>query len=213
MNETNFLETLRGVRVVPVIRLASRAASERAARWCVEEGFPVVEITLTCPEATTVIAALAEAPGVTVGAGTVLDLEGARRVLEAGARFVVSPAAVEGLVEAVLSAGAAALPGALSPSEVLARAREGATAVKVFPAKQAGGPAYLKALRQVFPEVPLMPTGGITPEDIGGYLAAGAIAVGIGGDLVDAAEIEAGDRAAFAARAARLRAALRTAAA
>lgn len=207
-DDQRLLALLRQARVVPVIRLADRATAERAALWCLEEGFPAVEVTLSCPGALEIIAELAGREDVCVGAGTVLSLDDARRAIEAGAAFVVSPAAVPGLVEAVRAAGRVPIPGAFTPSEVLARASEGAAAVKVFPARQAGGPGYLKALRQTLPNVPLMPTGGIGLDDAAAYLEAGALAVGLGGELIQAALFESGDRQGFAQRVALMRAAL-----
>src|SRR5690606_33653068 len=124
-----------------------------------------------------------------VGAGTVLTLPDAERCLEAGARFVVSPCYVDGLTDLCREAGAACLPGALTPTEAMSAWRAGATAVKVFPAASVGGPAHVKALRSVLPEVPLVPTGGVTPKAMPAYLAAGAAAVGVGGELIAAAAL------------------------
>lgn len=195
MTRTEIRDRLRAQRVVPVLRLASAELTERAIGWLAEAGFSTVEITLTTPGAVELIGRLARAPGskMLVGAGTVLDAESARRCLDAGARFLVSPCLVPGLVRLTHDAGAAALLGGFTPGEVLAAHREGADVVKVFPAAT-GGPDHLRALHSVFPDVLLCPTGGVSLQNLGAFLAAGAALVGVGNNIVDAKALAAGDR-------------------
>ena len=116
----------------------------------------------------------------TVGVGTVLNVEDGRQAVEAGARFVVSPAYVPGLCAFGASAGTPVALGAATPSEALRAHQDGAAFVKLFPAAQLGGPGFLKALRSVYPMIAFMPTGGIGPGDIGAYLSAGAVCLGMG---------------------------------
>lgn len=186
-------------RVVPVLRLASAELTERAARCIAAAGFMTIEITLTVPGAIELIRRLARdcAPGVAVGAGTVLDVEAAQRCVDAGARFLVSPCLVPGMAKIAHAAGCAALVGGFTPGEILAAQREGADLVKVFPAST-GGPEHLRALHAVFPDILLCPTGGISQQNMAAYFAAGAALVGIGNNIVDQKALQAGDEARVA---------------
>ncbi len=191
------LQRLKELKIVPVVRSERTLEAERACDWLLEAGLEALEITLTVPDATDLIARLAAAhPAALLGAGTVLGAEDAWRCIDAGASFLVAPCAVPEVAEVASAREVPFMPGAGSASEVLARWREGAALVKVFPAKLLGGPAYLKTLRSVFPEIPLMPTGGVTPESAPDYLAAGALCVGMGGELMPKAALAAGDKAA-----------------
>lgn len=181
-------------RVVPVLRFGSAATTIRAVDCLREAGFGTFEITLTTPGAVELVAELHARIGATavVGAGTVTDLDAARRCIDAGAQFLVSPCAVPGLAALAHEAGRAALIGAFTPTEVLAAHREGADIVKVFPAS-IGGPAHLGALRAIFPHVLLCPTGGVTLDNLTAYFTAGAALVGVGNNLLDQAALAAGD--------------------
>lgn len=190
-------QALIAQRVVPVLRLASAELTERAAECLGEAGFSILEITMTTPGALGLIRRLGNA-----GAGTVLDLDTARRCIDAGAQFLVSPCLVPGLAEAAHAAGRLALIGGYTPGEVLAAHREGADIVKVFPAAS-GGPAHLKALHAVFPDIPLCPTGGVNAANLKDWFSAGAVIVGVGNDIVDANALAAGSRAAVIAHAKR----------
>ena len=181
-------QALIAQRVIPVLRLASAELTERAIECLHEAGLAIVEITMTTPGA---IEILKKTPN--AGAGTVLDLETAKRCLDAGARFLVSPCLVPGLAKLAHEAGRLALIGGYTPGEILAAHREGADIVKVFPAAT-GGPAHLRAMRAVFPNVALCPTGGLTLENFRDYLSAGAELVGIGNDILDSKALAAGDR-------------------
>ncbi len=197
------LARLRG-RAVPVVRTASAAGARRLTDWLVAGGLSVVEVTTSVPGYTGLVAELARDPRLLVGTGTVLDAATAERALAAGSRFLVSPCVVPEVIELGRAAGVPVVPGAATPSEVLAAWRAGATAVKLFPIRQLGGPGFLKAVRSVLPEVPLMPTGGVELDEIDSYLAAGAFAVGLGSQLASAREIAEGARETIIARAARL---------
>ena len=186
-------------RVVPVLRLPSAELTEGAVDCLAEAGFRVFEITLTTPDAVDLIRKFSQ---FTVGAGTVLDLDTALRCLDAGARFVVSPAFIPGLTQVIHDGGAAALIGGFTPSEILAAHREGADIVKVFPASS-GGPEHLKAIRAVFPELLLCPTGGVSLQNMQAYFDAGAALVGVGNNIVDLAALQAGERAKVVAHARR----------
>jgi 2-dehydro-3-deoxyphosphogluconate aldolase/(4S)-4-hydroxy-2-oxoglutarate aldolase len=186
-------------RVVPVLRLPSAELTERAVDCLAEAGFRIFEITLTTPGAIALIEKLSR---FMVGAGTVLDLETARRCLDAGAQFVVCPGYIPQLTEVVHDGGAAALIGGFTPSEILAAHREGADIVKVFPASS-GGPEHLKAIRAVFPEILLCPTGGVSLQNKQAYFDAGAALVGVGNSIVELAALQAGERARVVAHARR----------
>jgi 2-dehydro-3-deoxyphosphogluconate aldolase/(4S)-4-hydroxy-2-oxoglutarate aldolase len=195
------LPVLRQARVVPVVRTATAALAETACAWLREAGLTILEITLTIPDAIPLIRTLAAEPGLVVGAGTVPDARAAEACLAAGARFLVTPWVDPEVVRAARAAGAAAMPGALTPTEVRVALAAGADVVKVFPAASVGGPAHIKALASVFPGVAFCPTGGVDAASAPAYLKAGAAFVGIGGKLVDEARIAAGDKAAILAAA------------
>ena len=195
------LPLLRRLRVVPVVRTSTAALAERACAWLQEAGFEVVEVTLTIPGAVPLIRSLAQRPGLVVGAGTVPDARAAEACLKAGARVLVTPWVDPEVIAAARAAGAAAMPGALTPTEVRDALAAGADVVKVFPASSAGGPAHVKALASVFPGVAFCPTGGVDAASLPAYLAAGAAFVGIGGKLVDEARLAAGDKPAILAAA------------
>ncbi|MDQ7903225.1 bifunctional 4-hydroxy-2-oxoglutarate aldolase/2-dehydro-3-deoxy-phosphogluconate aldolase [Phytohabitans sp. ZYX-F-186] len=197
---------LRGLleqhRLVAIVRGRDADAATRSVVALVEAGVPLVEVSLTTVGAEAVIErARAElGPEVALGAGTVCTAVDAMRAAEAGATFVVTPGYGPGVDEAT-RLGLPALVGALSPTEVIAATGAGATAVKLFPAS-VGGPAYLKALRDPFPDVSFVPVGGVDAELARGYLAAGAIAVGVGSPLLGDAP-HGGDVAALHERAKR----------
>ena len=205
MSVPDLLARLRAARVVPVLRTRETGHAETAARWLREAGLGVLEITLTIPDAPTLIGRLASEPGLLIGAGTVPSAADAEACLAAGARFIVSPWVDPSLAAPCRRGGAALMLGALTPTEVRAALAAGADVVKIFPASSAGGPAHIRALASVFPGVAFCPTGGISPKDVPAYLAAGAAFIGMGGALVDEERIAVGDRAAILAAAASLR--------
>ena len=197
MTGDQVLERILATKIIPVIRASSMGKAIAAADAVYAGGIPVVEITMTVPGALDAIRELAEKyPGeMVVGAGTVLNAEAARKCIAAGAEFIVSPGYDAGTVEAAHSLNKIILPGALTPTEVMAVLKRGAHLIKIFPCSAVGGASYIKALRGPFPGAQFVPTGGVNLQTAGDFLRAGAAALGIGGELVQAAAIEAGDYA------------------
>ncbi len=165
------------------VRLPSGVPLVDACRAAVRGGLKLLEITLTTPGALDAIATLARDEGVVAGGGTVLTRDDARAVADAGGRFALSPSFDPEVVEEAHRLGLLAVPGAATATEILAAHRSGARMVKVFPAAALGGPAYLRAIRGPLHDIPLVPTNGITAETIRDYVAAGAVAVGVGGEV------------------------------
>jgi 2-dehydro-3-deoxyphosphogluconate aldolase/(4S)-4-hydroxy-2-oxoglutarate aldolase len=183
MSAAEALAGLESAGVVPVLRFHHHAAARKAVADLLEAGFRTFEITLTIPDALRLVRELAARDDVLVGAGTITTEAQAIACLEAGARFVVSPFLLPALPRAARAADAASIVGALTPSEIHQAVEAGADAVKVFPAHSVGGPAYLHAVRAVIPGVPLIPTGGVTLDNLPDYLEAGCRIVGVGSDL------------------------------
>ena len=173
------------IGILPAIRVHCAEDAFFAAREMLEYGIPVVELTTTVPGAVRVIAELSKtSPSLMVGAGTVLDVETAKACADAGALFVTSPGFDPKIVEFTLSHGIAAIPGALTPTEVTMAHNAGADMIKVFPCAQVGGPAYIKALRAPFPHIPFIASGGVDQTTAAEFLRAGAQALGIRGKLI-----------------------------
>jgi 2-dehydro-3-deoxyphosphogluconate aldolase/(4S)-4-hydroxy-2-oxoglutarate aldolase len=196
-----FLDKLCAARVVPAIRTRETRHAATAVQWLRDLDLRIFEITMTVPDAPSLIRELAADATLLVGAGTVPDRATAEACLSAGARFIVAPWIDASLAAPCRSADAMLMLGALTPTEVRAALAAGADVVKVFPASSAGGPAHIRALRSVLPDVAFCPTGGIEPGNFAAYLAAGAAFVGMGGALVDENRIAAGDRATIEAAA------------
>ena len=209
---TDRLAPLRAATVIAVLRAPSAEAGISAVDALVRGGVTGIEVTYSTPGTAEVIAEVRRRHGdaVLLGAGTVLTPEHAHEAVEAGAEFLVSPGTEPALADAMLATGATVLAGALTPSEVMATAARGVHAVKLFPASL-GGPAFLRALRGPFPDVDFVPTGGVSPDNLGDWLAAGAVAVGAGGELCSVPAMRAGDWAALTETAARFTAAARRA--
>jgi 2-dehydro-3-deoxyphosphogluconate aldolase / (4S)-4-hydroxy-2-oxoglutarate aldolase len=203
------LDAILAAKVVAVIRMKDAGRLAETAAALGRGGVTAMEITLTVPGAVEIIRemARAKAPGTIVGAGTVLDAGTAADVIAAGADFVVSPITDVPMIQACRAPGVLVVPGAFTPTEIVAAWRAGADIVKVFPATSLG-PAFFKDMRGPLPQIRLMPTGGVTIENARDFLAAGACAVGIGTALVDAKLVEGGDWAGLEARARRLVASL-----
>ncbi|MEV6610897.1 bifunctional 4-hydroxy-2-oxoglutarate aldolase/2-dehydro-3-deoxy-phosphogluconate aldolase [Kutzneria sp. NPDC051319] len=195
-----FGSVLRSTRLVGIVRGDGVGNTREAVRVLFESGVRLVEVSLTGPGALEAISSIQAPEGCWLGAGTVRTAADASAAIAAGATFAVSPA-LTASVAACVGAGLPILAGALTPTEVESAVAAGAEAVKLFPASF-GGPGYLSALRQPFPTVPFVPVGGVGVAEAEAYLAAGAIAVGVGSPLVgDAAT--GGDLSALAERAAR----------
>lgn len=194
MTRAEVCRRIEAVGVVPVIRAPSPELAMQAAEAILMGGISVFEITMTVPDAPEVIRVLGRRLGdrAVVGAGTVLDAEGARACLDAGAAFIVSPGYDEPTLRVAHEAGVAMLPGALTPTEVLTAWKAGADIVKIFPASAVGGAAYLKALKGPLPQIRLMPTGGVNLSTARDFIAAGAVALGVGSELVDLGALSAG---------------------
>jgi 2-dehydro-3-deoxyphosphogluconate aldolase/(4S)-4-hydroxy-2-oxoglutarate aldolase len=196
-----FLTRLSEVGVVAVIRAASIDAALAVSHALVRGGVTGIEITFSTPGAAEAIArARKELPAALVGAGTVLDAASLAAACDAGASFLVSPHTDEALLAAARERGVPYLPGALTPTEIVRAWQLGATCVKVFPGS-AVGPGYLKAIKAPLPDIALMPTGGVDEKNLGEWLKAGAVAVGMGGSLATGTPdaIEAAARRASAA--------------
>ncbi|MGW0864861.1 bifunctional 4-hydroxy-2-oxoglutarate aldolase/2-dehydro-3-deoxy-phosphogluconate aldolase [Streptomyces sp. NPDC002611] len=200
----NLVEALRKHRLLAIVRGNDPGAALRTVRTLAEEGIEAVEVSLTTTDALAVIKqARAElGPDALIGAGTVRTVADAERAVDAGASYLVTPALVDGLGSSEVS-DVPVLMGALTPSEIEAALARGADAIKLFPGSL-GGPGYLRALRDPFPEVPFVPVGGVDASAARAYLDRGALAVGVGSPLVgDAAD--GGDVGQLRARAAEFR--------
>lgn len=194
MTREQICRTICEIGIVPVIRAASAEQGRAAAEAVHRGGIRTIEITMTVPGAIRVLEKLADAMGdqVLLGAGTILDPETARAAILAGAQFLVAPSLNTRVIEMARRYSKTVLPGALTPTEVLSAWEAGADFVKVFPAGSVGGPKYIKALKAPFPQVELVPTGGVNLETATDFLLAGSAALGVGGELVDAKALKAG---------------------
>ena len=171
--------------IVPVIRASSPEEACFAAESVARGGISIAEVTMTVPQAVEVISQLRKKlPRLLVGAGTVLDVETARGCMRAGASFLASPGLNLEIVEMADHENVVLIAGALTPTEVLTAWKAGADFVKIFPCAQVGGPSYIKALKGPFPEIPLVPTGGVGLENAADYIRSGAAALGVGGELI-----------------------------
>ncbi|HXK11285.1 MAG TPA: bifunctional 4-hydroxy-2-oxoglutarate aldolase/2-dehydro-3-deoxy-phosphogluconate aldolase [Vicinamibacteria bacterium] len=202
MDKKAVLDRITATGVIPVIRAQSADEAAAAIAAIQAGGLSILEITMTVPGAVDLIRDVARrASAALVGAGTVLDPETARAVIDAGARFVVSPALNLDTIAACREAGVPVLPGALTPTEVVSAWRAGADLVKVFPANAVGGPSYIRSLKAPLPQVGLVPTGGVNLQTAKDFIKAGAAALGVGADLVDLAALRKGDAALVTERA------------
>jgi 2-dehydro-3-deoxyphosphogluconate aldolase / (4S)-4-hydroxy-2-oxoglutarate aldolase len=193
---------LRRNRAIAIIRARSADRVPAVVETLAEGGLTAVELTLTTPGALAALASLAGSlpPGVVLGAGTVLDRAGAAAAVAAGASFLITPAVIPEVLREARALGVPVVCGASTPTEILTARVAGAHLVKIFPVSAMGGPAYVSAVRDPLPDVPLVPTGGVSIDQAAGYLRAGAHAVALGGPLVgDAAD--GGDLTALGRRA------------
>jgi 2-dehydro-3-deoxyphosphogluconate aldolase/(4S)-4-hydroxy-2-oxoglutarate aldolase len=213
LSKPEVLERVRQGGIVPVIRAESAAIALKVAEALVAGGITTLEITMTVPDALAAIREISSrvAGSVLVGAGTVTSRALAEGSLDAGATFLVTPCVVPDVLDVAREQDVAVLPGALTPTEVFTAWLAGGDIIKVFPASNVGGAAYLKALKGPFPQIPLCPTGGVNLQTIGDFIKAGAVAVGVGGELVSKAAIDRGDFAQITERAKQYVAALRAA--
>lgn len=194
MNKQKVRDRIAEIGVVPVVRASSSREALIAAEAVCQGGIPIVEITMTVPGAVEVIRELSKssASEVLIGAGTVLDPETARRCLDAGAQFLVSPGLNLPTVELAVREKVLIMAGALTPTEVITAWNAGSDFVKIFPCGQVGGAKYIKALKGPLPQIPLVPTGGVNLNTAAEFIEAGAAALGIGGELVQAEALKSG---------------------
>lgn len=187
MHSGRILSWLRKSALVPIVRAADAETALRVVDALAEGGLDCIEVTMTVDRALQVLETLADRQGdrMLLGAGTVLDPETARACMLAGAQFLVTPALNVKTIEMAKRYARPVFPGGLTPTEILTAWQSGADAVKVFPCNAVGGPKYIKSLKAPFPQIELFPTGGVNLETLPAYLAAGAMAAGAGGELVD----------------------------
>jgi 2-dehydro-3-deoxyphosphogluconate aldolase/(4S)-4-hydroxy-2-oxoglutarate aldolase len=194
MTPTEALAAWRRTGVIAVLRAPDAARASRTVDALVAGGITGIEVTYTTPDTAEVIRTALDRYGdsVLIGAGTVTKPSQAHEAADAGARFLVTPGTRPEVAHAVVATGVPAMLGAFTASELMGATELGATAVKLFPAGL-GGPELLRALRGPFPDVPIVPTGGVRPDNLRAWLAAGALAVGAGGELCSATAIARDD--------------------
>jgi 2-dehydro-3-deoxyphosphogluconate aldolase/(4S)-4-hydroxy-2-oxoglutarate aldolase len=190
--------------VVGILRFFKRAEVEKLVPASLEGGLCNIEVTMNTAGAEDLIRLTADLVGEkgNVGAGTVTTIETLDRAIKAGATFIITPAVLPDVIQACVQRKIPVMPGAMTPTEILSAWRMGATMVKVFPADQLG-PGHIKAVKAPFPEIPLMPTGGVTVETLPAFKKAGADAFGVGGPLFDPKQVAAGNWGWFREQAAR----------
>jgi 2-dehydro-3-deoxyphosphogluconate aldolase/(4S)-4-hydroxy-2-oxoglutarate aldolase len=205
MTRSDVTKAIESLGVVAVIRMQDPARLRAVLDAIAAGGVRAIEVTMTVPRAIEMIREIAPTlpADVWFGAGTVLNADTAARVIDAGARFVVSPVLRRDVIEACHARDVPAMPGCLTPTEILDAWDAGADIVKVFPATTFG-PGYLKDVRAPLPRVKLMPTGGVTLDNAGEWIRAGAVAVGVGSALLDSAAIAAGNYSVLEANARRI---------
>jgi len=186
MKKAEVRARIEEIGIIPGIRVSTPERARFAAEMVNRAGIPIAEITMTVPRALEVISHLAKTlPEMAVGAGTVLDVETARRCLDAGATFLTSTGLVPEVVEFALKNDLVVFPGAMTPTDVIAAWRTGADFVKIFPCGPLGGPSYIRSLKLPFPQVPMIATGGVNQRTAGNFILAGATALGIGAELIN----------------------------
>ena len=187
MDKSEVLKCISEVGLVPVIRAESKDGAIRVIDAIAAGGLPILEVTMTVPGALSIIEAIRKRDAsAIVGAGTVLDAETARACILAGASFIVSPSLNLATIEMCRRYSVAVMPGCLTPTEVVQAWTAGADVVKVFPCGAMGGASYIKALKAPFPQIALMPTGGVSLKTAADFIKAGSFALGVGSDLIDA---------------------------
>lgn len=195
MTKSDVVKRIRDTGLIPVVRAESSDQAVSAVAALKAGGLDILEVTMTVPGAIEVIRSLNDEYGseTLIGAGTVLDPETAQACIHAGAKFIISPALNEETIRFCVEQDVAIFPGALTPTEVVRAWKAGADAVKVFPAGAVGGASYLKALKAPLPQIELIPTGGVSLKTAGDFIKAGAMALGVGADLVDPKSLREGE--------------------
>ncbi len=202
-SKTEILQRIHDVGLIPVVRAESAEMAHRAVAAICAGGIPIVEITMTVPGAVDVIRALLKqvSAETLIGAGTVLDAQTAEACVNAGAKFIVSPALDLDTITYCKRMNIAMMAGALTPTEIHTAWSAGADLVKVFPAGAVGGPGYLKAIKGPLPHIKLVPTGGVSLQNAAAFIEVGAEALGIGSDLIDMKALKEGVDSVVTARA------------
>jgi len=188
------LSAILDIGIIPIVRAPSPLAAVQAAQAIYRGGIRAVEITMTVPGALRVLEKVADEFGdrITLGAGTVLDPETARAAMLAGAEFLVTPALKPDTIEMCRRYSKVIIPGALTPTEVQAAWEAGADLVKIFPCGNLGGPSYIRALKAPFPQIEMVPTGGVTLENTAEFFRSGASAVAVGSEMVNSRALAEG---------------------
>jgi 2-dehydro-3-deoxyphosphogluconate aldolase/(4S)-4-hydroxy-2-oxoglutarate aldolase len=191
MTKAEVCACIERVGVIPAVRVNHAEQARYAGEALVRAGIPIAEITMTVPSGVEVIAYLAKTlPELVVGAGTVLDEGLARQCIDAGASFVTSPGLVPEVVDLAVKRDVVVFPGALTPSEIIAAWKAGSDYVKIYPCSQVGGYPYIRALKVPLPQVRMIASGGVNLQNGMHYLQAGAVALGVGGDLIPREALE-----------------------
>jgi len=186
MKKADVRARIEQVGIIPGIRVSKPERARFAAEAVYRAGISIVEITMTVPGAIEVISYLTKSlPDMVVGAGTVLDVETARGCLDAGAKFLTSTGLVPEVVEFALNNDVVVYPGAMTPTEVIAGWKMGADFIKLYPCGPLGGASYIRALKQPFPKIPFIATGGVNQQTASSFILAGATALGIGAELIN----------------------------
>ena len=206
LSNLSWLSLLHQYRSIAVIRASSRFLGHQMAQAVAEGGMSLIEITWNSSQAPELISQLrSELPNCIIGTGTILNREQLRQAITAGAQFLFTPHVDTTLIELAVAEGVPMIPGALSPTEIITAWQAGASCVKVFPIQAVGGASYIKALQGPLGSIPLIPTGGVTLENARELITAGAIAVGLAGDLFPKSLIVDGNWEAIVQRAKLLR--------
>jgi 2-dehydro-3-deoxyphosphogluconate aldolase / (4S)-4-hydroxy-2-oxoglutarate aldolase len=185
MDKTAVRARIEEIGIIPAVRVSSTDDARFAAEAVALGGIPIVEITMTVPGALHLITDLVQhAPDMIVGAGSVLGAEIAKKCLDAGARFLTTDGLDLNVVEFAVRENVVVFPGALTPTEVIKAWKAGSDFVKVVPCAQVGGESYIRALKAPLPQVPLIAAGGVNQQTAGNFILAGAVALGIGGELI-----------------------------
>src|ERR1700733_10946020 len=195
MTIDDVIRRIEQIGIVPVIRAASVEEATRAVEAICAGGIPLIEITMTVPNAVSVIREVSQQyrGKALIGAGTVTTAEQAESCLRAGAEFLVSPGLAPPVLEVAKASGKLAIPGALTPTELMNAQNLGAKLVKIFPCGNVGGAKYVRSLKAPFPNALLIPTGGVNAANAADFIAAGAFALGVGADLVEAKALREGN--------------------
>ncbi len=190
MNVEEIIRRIGEIGILPVIRAAHAIEAAQAVEAVCAGGISVVEITMTVPDAPEVLRTVARGnSNLLIGAGTVLNVRQAEICIDAGARFLISPGLAPEVIRTAAKHGILAIPGAFTPTEVMAAKDLGVDVIKIFPCGSGGGPSHIKALRAPFPDCRFIPTGGVNIKNAEEYFAAGAFALGIGAELADLAAL------------------------